>query len=67
MGPVFHETMSRNMEAFIDIESPPVIFNTSVSKKNNLVKYFYHNFFLKENKYETMILNLIILKRFIIY
>ena len=33
MGCEFHETMPRNVEAFIDIESPPVIFNISVSKK----------------------------------
>ena len=33
MGPVFHETMPGNVEAFIDIESPPVTFNIYVYKK----------------------------------
>lgn len=40
MGPVFHETMPGNVEAFIDIESPPVTFNISVSKKKEFGKIF---------------------------
>ena len=55
MGPVFHETMPGNVEAFIDIESPPVTFNIIVlylfPLRKIMVKIFYQILFFWTQRY----------------